>query len=173
MPSESLGQGAGPERIPTSVFDTAQAASCEVAREIAALVRQRAAEGKKAVLGLATGSTPLGVYNELIRMHREEGLSLANVVTFNLDEYYPMQPQELQSYHRFMHENLFDLVDIAPGNIHLPDGTVPIAKVPEHCRQYEERIVAAGGIDVQILGIGRTGHIGFNEPARRATAGPA
>ena len=97
-------------------------------------------------------------------MHREEGLSLANVITFNLDEYYPMQPHELQSYARFMRENLFDLVDIPEANWHVPDGTIPIEQVPDYCRWYEEQIAQAGGIDIQLLGIGRTGHIGFNEP---------
>ena len=116
------------------------------------------------MLGLATGSTPVGVYDELVRLHREEGLSLANVVTFNLDEYYPMQPNELQSYVRFMREHLFDLVDIPAGNWHVPDGTLPIEQVADYCAWYEEQIAAAGGIDIQILGVGRTGHIGFNEP---------
>ncbi len=116
------------------------------------------------MLGLATGSTPVGVYSELVRLHREEGLSLANVVTFNLDEYYPMQPNELQSYMRFMREHLFDHVDIAPGNWHVPDGTLPIEQVFDYCGWYEEQIAKAGGIDLQILGIGRTGHVGFNEP---------
>jgi glucosamine-6-phosphate deaminase len=113
---------------------------------------------------LATGSTPVGVYDELVRLHREEGLSLANVVTFNLDEYFPMQPNELQSYVRFMREHLFDLVDIPAGNWHVPDGTVAFEQVGDYCRWYEDQIVQAGGIDIQLLGVGRTGHIGFNEP---------
>ena len=116
------------------------------------------------MLGLATGSTPVGVYDELVRMHREDGLSFANVITFNLDEYYPMQPHELQSYVRFMREHLFDHVDIQPGNWHVPDGTIAVEQVADHCRWYEEQIAKAGGIDIQLLGIGRTGHIGFNEP---------
>jgi glucosamine-6-phosphate deaminase len=146
------------------VFSTALAASQAVAREIADLIRRRAAEGKNAVLGLATGSTPTAVYNELVRMHREEGLSFRNVVSFNLDEYYPIARDELQSYHRFMHEYLFDLVDISPENVHLPDGTLPIEKVVGFCEEYERAIAGAGGIDIQLLGIGRTGHVGFNEP---------
>ncbi|MCA9238875.1 MAG: glucosamine-6-phosphate deaminase, partial [Planctomycetales bacterium] len=126
--------------------------------------RGRAAEGRTCVLGLATGSTPTGVYDELIRLHREEGLSFQNVVTFNLDEYFPMQPEELQSYVRFMKEYLFDHVDIKPENAHVPDGTLAEADVADYCRRYEARIQEAGGIDLQLLGIGRTGHIGFNEP---------
>ena len=152
------------EHIPLRVYPHSSEANKAVAGQIADLIRQRAAEGRQCVLGLATGSTPVGVYNELVRLHREEGLSLANVVTFNLDEYYPMQPHELQSYVRFMREHLFDLVDIPPDNWHVPDGTLPIEQVFDYCSWYEEQIAKAGGIDIQILGIGRTGHIGFNEP---------
>jgi glucosamine-6-phosphate deaminase len=152
------------ERVPVRVYPHSNEASKAVARLIADLIRDRAAEGRNCVLGLATGSTPLGVYDELVRLHREEGLSLANVITFNLDEYYPMQPNELQSYVRFMREHLFDLVDIAPGNWHVPDGTLPIEQVADFCAWYEEQITKAGGIDIQLLGVGRTGHIGFNEP---------
>jgi glucosamine-6-phosphate deaminase len=128
------------------------------------MIRERAAAGRQFVLGLATGSTPVGVYNELVRMHREEGLSFKNVVTFNLDEYYPMQPNELQSYVRFMREHLFDHIDLPQENWHVPDGTLPIEQVFDYCNWYEEQIAKAGGIDLQILGIGRTGHVGFNEP---------
>lgn len=152
------------EHIPVCECHNSRAACRAVAAEIAELVRERASQGRTCVLGLATGSTPVGVYDELVRMHREEGLSLANVVTFNLDEYYPMQPQELQSYVRFMSEHLFDLVDIPRQQWHLPDGTIAIEQVPDHCHWYEQQITAAGGIDIQLLGIGRTGHIGFNEP---------
>ena len=120
-------------------------ASVAIAREIAALIRQRAAEGKNAVLGLSTGSTPTAVYNELVRMHREECLSFSNVVTFNLDEYYPIARHELQSYYRFMHEYLFDLVDIPLENVHIPDGTLLVEQVPEFCDAYERAIVEAGG----------------------------
>ena len=135
-----------------------------MARDIAALIRSRQAAKRTAVLGLATGSTPLGLYAELVRMHREEGLSFANVVTFNLDEYYPIQPSNPRSYRHFMQAHLFDHVDIPPANTHVPDGTAPASAVDAQCRDYEESIRAAGGIDFQILGIGRTGHIGFNEP---------
>ncbi|TWT36519.1 Glucosamine-6-phosphate deaminase 1 [Posidoniimonas corsicana] len=152
------------ERIPCRVFRQASDASRSVAEQIAAMIRGRAAEGRTCVLGLATGSTPTGVYDELIRLHREDGLSFQNVITFNLDEYYPMQPEELQSYVRFMKEHLFDHVDIKPENAHVPDGTLSEEEVADYCRRYEGKIAEAGGIDLQLLGIGRTGHIGFNEP---------
>ncbi|MDB5326742.1 MAG: Glucosamine-6-phosphate deaminase [Phycisphaerales bacterium] len=156
------------EHIPLTVYTTSINASRAVAAEIAALIRAKAATGSKCVLGLATGSTPVGVYNELIRLHREEGLSFANVVTFNLDEYFPMQPGDLQSYHRFMHEHLFDHVDVPSAAIHIPNGTLPIEQVDAFCRDYERKIAAVGGLDLQLLGIGRTGHVGFNEPGSGA-----
>lgn len=154
----------GQGKIPFRVFETSRQVSLAIAGEIADLIRERAAAGRSCVLGLATGSTPVNVYAELVRMHREEGLSLANVITFNLDEYFPMQQDCLQSYVRFMHEHLFDHVDIPAESIHIPDGTIVVEQVADFCRAYEEKIEAAGGIDVQLLGIGRTGHIGFNEP---------
>jgi glucosamine-6-phosphate deaminase len=141
-----------------------------VAARIATIIRARAAEGRAAVLGLATGSTPIGVYRELIRMHRDEGLSFRHVVTFNLDEYWPMDPSSIHAYHRFMWENLFSHVDIDAANVHIPSGTTPRADVDEACRAYEAAIMAAGGIDFQILGIGKTGHIGFNEPGSGASS---
>jgi glucosamine-6-phosphate deaminase len=152
------------ERIRTVVVDDHDALARLIAHRIAALIREHAAAGRPTVLGLATGSTPIGVYRELIRMHRDEGLSLRTVVTFNLDEYWPMQPSSVHSYHRFMRENLFDHVDIPSEHIHLPDGTLPRELVESACAAYEAAIRAAGGIDFQLLGIGRTGHIGFNEP---------
>ncbi|MFO0375975.1 MAG: glucosamine-6-phosphate deaminase, partial [bacterium] len=152
------------ERIPVTVYSSSSDASRAVAAEIAELIRSKASRRQKAVLGLATGSTPQGVYEELVRLHREEGLSFANVVTFNLDEYWPMDPTALQSYNRFMREYLFDHIDIRPENIHIPDGTVPMKDVHDFCDRYEKAIAAAGGLDLQILGIGRTGHVGFNEP---------
>lgn len=153
-----------PEKIPVAVHPTSGAASRAVAAEIAVLIRERAKQGKNAVLGLATGSTPQGVYEELVRLHREEGLSFKNVITFNLDEYWPMDTDELQSYRRFMREYLFDQVDIDPKNTNVPDGTCAAGKVQQFCEDYERKIAIAGGIDIQILGVGRTGHIGFNEP---------
>lgn len=152
------------ERVNVTVYASSREASRAVAREMADLIRMRTARGQNTVLGLATGSTPTGVYDELIRLHQEEGLSFKNVITFNLDEYWPMTPDELQSYRRFMNENLFDHIDIPKANIHIPDGTLPREKVTEFCQQYEQQIRDAGGIDFQLLGIGRTGHIGFNEP---------
>ena len=140
-----------------------------MAGQIADLIRRRAADGKTCVLGLATGSSPTRVYEELVRLHREDGLSFQNVVSFNLDEYFPMAPDSLQSYVRFMREYLFDHVDIRPENVHVPDGTVAAADITDYCQRYEAQIRAAGGIDLQLLGIGRTGHIGFNEPG----SGPA
>lgn len=152
------------EKIPTQIFNTSADASRMVAHEIAALIREKTKKGEKCVLGLATGSTPTSVYAELVRLHQEEGLSFKNVVTFNLDEYYPMPPDALQSYVRFMKEYLFDLVDIDPANVHIPDGTLPKEQVAKFCMEYEAKIKALGGLDLQVLGIGRTGHIGFNEP---------
>ncbi|KLU01920.1 Glucosamine-6-phosphate deaminase [Rhodopirellula islandica] len=139
-------------------------ASKRVAREIGALIRQRASENRNCVLGLATGSTPIRVYRELVRMHREEGLSFHNVITFNLDEYFPIKPNAAQSYVRFMNEQLFDHIDIVRTNVHIPNGTIELEAVPGYCRDYDELIATTGGIDLQLLGIGRTGHIGFNEP---------
>lgn len=155
------------EQIPTKIFDTASDGSIFVANEIASLIRQNNEQGENTVLGLATGSTPTQVYDELIRMHNEEGLSFQNVITFNLDEYYPMQPESLQSYVRFMNEHLFNHIDIPAKQVHIPDGTIPEDKVNEYCHEYEKKIKEVGGLDIQLLGIGRTGHIGFNEPGSR------
>ncbi len=156
------------ERIPTIVVDEHEDIARLVAARIAAIMRDRAASGRACVLGLATGSTPIGVYRELIRMHREEGLSFRHVVTFNLDEYYPMQPDNVHSYVRYMWENLFAHIDIDRANVHIPRGDIPRGEVEAHVRAYEDAIRAAGGIDFQILGIGKTGHIGFNEPGSGA-----
>lgn len=152
------------ERIPTQIFDNAALASSWVANEIASLIKDKQSRNEKCVLGLATGSTPVNVYKELIRLHEEEGLSFKNVITFNLDEYYPMAPDELQSYVRFMEEYLFNHIDIPKEQINIPDGTVPKDNVFDYCHAYEQKIRDNGGLDLQILGIGRTGHIGFNEP---------
>lgn len=158
------------EKLPVKIWDDALEASRHVARSIALAIRQRQQDGEKIVLGLATGSTPIKVYEELVRMHKEEGLSFQNVITFNLDEYYPMQKEARQSYWRFMHEYLFDHVDIPPANIHIPDGSLPMEEVAAYCERYEKMIDLAGGIDIQVLGIGRTGHIGFNEPGAWETS---
>ncbi len=151
------------EKIPVKIFATSDEGSVFVANEIATLIRQRQREKKNCVLGLATGSTPTRLYAELVKLH-SKGLSFKNVITFNLDEYYPMQPDSLQSYVRFMREHLFDHIDIPEKNINIPDGTISKQKVQAFCKAYEKKIDSLGGIDIQILGIGRTGHIGFNEP---------
>jgi glucosamine-6-phosphate deaminase len=156
------------ERIRTVVVEEHSDIARLVATRIATLINERDATGERTVLGLATGSTPIGVYRELIRMHRDEDLSFANVVTFNLDQYYPMPKESIHSYHRFMWENLFSQVDIDPKNVHIPPGDVPREKVEELADRYEADIRKAGGIDFQILGIGKTGHIGFNEPGSGA-----
>jgi glucosamine-6-phosphate deaminase len=169
-PTMASSEHTGRERIATRVFVTSREVSLAVAREVADLIRRRAAEGRRCVLGLATGSTPVSVYAELARMHREEGLSFAGVTTFNLDEYYGMDPRELQSYRRFMEEHLFERVDIDRDHTHVPDGTVPPDRVVAWCERYEEAIAEAGGVDLQLLGIGRTGHVGFNEPGSSRTS---
>jgi glucosamine-6-phosphate deaminase len=152
------------EKIPTLIYPNSMDASKAVAREIADLIRSKAAQNDICVLGLATGSTPIRVYDELVRLHKEEGLSFKNVQTFNLDEYFPMQPDALQSYVRFMGEHLFDHVDIPKENINIPNGTLAKTDVAAFCAEYEAKIHKYGGLDLQVLGIGRTGHIGFNEP---------
>jgi len=159
------------EKLPVSVYGSQQEASLAVAARIAKLIRDKQSRGEKAVLGLATGVTPIGVYNELVRLHKEEGLSFQNVITFNLDEYYPMKPDAAQSYVTFMYENLFSHVDIDKANVHIPDGTLDKDDVVAFCLNYERQIEELGGLDLQILGIGRTGHIGFNEPGSAPNSG--
>jgi glucosamine-6-phosphate deaminase len=159
------------EKIHNAVFENSDIASFEVATEIAELIRSKQAENKPCVLGLATGSSPIKVYEELVRMHEEEGLSFKNVITFNLDEYYPMKRQNTQSYWYFMHEHLFNHVDILPENINVPSGTVKPEEIHQFCIDYELKIKEAGGLDFQLLGIGRTGHIGFNEPGSHFNSG--
>jgi len=156
------------EKIRTIVVDDHQHIARLVANRIATLITEKQAAGERTVLGLATGSTPIGVYRELIRMHREEGLSFRGVITFNLDEYFPMRGESIHSYRRFMWENLFSQIDIDPRSVHIPQGEVAREDVDDECRRYEDAIARAGGIDFQILGIGKTGHIGFNEPGTGA-----
>ena len=159
------------EKVPVSVYSDPTAASLAVAKRIADLIRDKKERGEQAILGLATGATPVRVYAELVRMHREEGLSFQNVVTFNLDEYYPMQPDSEQSYVTFMNTYLFDHVDIERANVHIPNGTLAMEDIHDYCLAYEQKITALGGLDLQILGIGRTGHIGFNEPGSAPNSG--
>lgn len=152
------------EKLPVKIVSSANAGSKWIAEKIKGLIISKELAGKQAVLGLATGSTPLQVYNELIRMHKEENLSFQNVVTFNLDEYYPLEHDHQQSYNHFMWDRLFKHLDIKAENIHIPSGCIEQDDVAAFCRDYEKKITEAGGIDIQLLGIGRTGHIGFNEP---------
>ncbi len=166
-------------RIPTQVHATSEEAARHLARQVESLIRRKNSEGKPAVLGLPTGSTPVGLYRELIRLHREEGLDFSRVITFNLDEYYPISPVDPHSYNRWMRETFFDHVNIPKENIHIPQGDTPSQSVEDYCLRYEREIQKAGGIDLQILGIGRTGHIAFNEPGssrhsrtRRVTLDP-
>ncbi|MFK8298436.1 glucosamine-6-phosphate deaminase [Capnocytophaga cynodegmi] len=159
------------EKIHNVIFSDSVEASIAVAHEIADLIRSKQAEGKTCVLGLATGSSPIRVYDELVRLHKEEGLSFKNVITFNLDEYYPMKKDDVQSYWYFMHEHLFNHIDIPKENINIPDGMVPREELVEYCLNYDKKIKECGGIDFQLLGIGRTGHIGFNEPGSHRNSG--
>jgi glucosamine-6-phosphate deaminase len=152
------------EKIPVRIESTAQQCADAVAAEIEDLIRRNEEKRRPTVLGLATGSTPRSVYRALARRHREANLSFRRVVTFNLDEYFPLKREAPQSYHRYMWENFFSHVDILKENVHIPDGNISIGETAEHCREYDERIRAAGGVELQLLGIGRTGHIGFNEP---------
>ena len=159
------------EKIHNVIFDSSDEASVLVAHEIANLIRKKNQLNETCVLGLATGSSPIKVYEELVRMHKEEGLSFSNVITFNLDEYYPMDKSNIQSYWYFMHEHLFNHIDILPENINIPDGKVSSEDLYQYCIDYELKIKEAGGLDFQLLGIGRTGHIGFNEPGSHINSG--
>ena len=151
------------ENVDTVIFENSKKASKEVAKEIANLIKVKQSQKQPCILGLATGSSPKGLYAELVRLHKEEGLSFKNVITFNLDEYYPMEPDSVNSYVRFMKELLFDHVDMIPENYNIPDGTLSKDEIAAYCANYEAKIEALGGIDLQILGIGGNGHIGFNE----------
>ena len=159
------------EKIHNVDFNESGEASNEVALEIANLIKKKQVQNRICVLGLATGSSPIRVYEELVRMHKDEDLSFKNVVTFNLDEYLPMDPSNLQSYFYFMHEHLFNHIDIPEDNIYIPDGTLDIEETKEYCLSYERKIKEHGGLDFQLLGIGRTGHIGFNEPGSHYNSG--
>src|ERR1043165_2974666 len=152
------------EKIHCQIYKDLKEGSRVVAKQIADLINDKKRKNEKCVLGLATGSTPKTLYAELVRMHKEEGLSFKNVITFNLDEYYPIDHDALQSYNSYMQRHLFDHIDIDPKNIHIPNGELPKETVKNHCAEYEKQIEEAGGIDLQVLGIGNNGHIGFNEP---------
>ena len=159
------------EKIHNAIVESSQEGSILVANEIADLIREKRSINEPCILGLATGSSPIKIYEELVRMHHEEGLSFSNVVTFNLDEYYPMDSINIQSYHYFMHEHLFDHIDILPENINIPNGKISGEDLYQYCIDYEMKIKAYGGVDFQLLGIGRTGHIGFNEPGSHFNSG--
>ncbi|WP_040625929.1 glucosamine-6-phosphate deaminase [Mucilaginibacter paludis] len=171
MPRLNLLEETRFEKLPVTVYADRLTASKIVAKRIAAIITAKAAKSENTVLGLATGVTPIAVYQELVRLHREEGLSFKNVITFNLDEYYPMQPTAIQSYKAFMLDHLFSHVDIDMANVHVPDGRLDVEEIAEYCLAYEQKISALGGLDLQILGIGRTGHIGFNEPGSAPNSG--
>lgn len=159
------------EKTHNVIFENAAEASLMVAKEIANLIKSKQQKNEYCVLGLATGSSPIKVYEELVRLHKREGLSFHNVITFNLDEYYPMGAENNKSYHYFMQQHLFDHIDIKPENCNIPDGMVSIEKITQYCIDYEIKIKNAGGIDFQLLGIGRTGHVGFNEPGSHINSG--
>ena len=150
------------------ICETAAELHRRAADEIASLIRRHASVGRDGVLGLATGNTVVGVYRELVDRHRASEVSFAQVTTFNLDEYHPMAPESEKSYHHYMQAHLFDHVDVDRAKTHVPDGTASGAEIDRTCARYEEAILAAGGIDLQVVGIGRTGHIGFNEPGSSA-----
>ena len=152
------------EKIPVKIFPSSNDGSIMVAAQIATLIKDKQAKKENCVLGMATGSTPILLYKELVRLHKEEGLSFKNVITINLDEYYPIHKTAYQSYWSFMHRHLFSQVDIQPENIHIPNGEWAQDQIKELCSGYEQIIEKSGGIDLQILGIGKNGHIGFNEP---------
>src|SRR6185369_4143224 len=152
------------EKIPVQIFDSLKEGSLFAAKQIASFIKERQKTNQMLVLGLATGSSPKSLYAELVRMHKEEGLSFKNVISFNLDEYYPIDNDALQSYNCYMRRQLFDYIDIDPKNVHIPNGELSKETVKAHCTEYEQQIEEAGGIDLQILGIGNNGHIGFNEP---------
>jgi len=152
------------EKVKTTIWEDSRRGSVHIAREIATAIRQKDERGEYLVLGLSTGNSPVQVYRELVRLHREEGLSFRRVISFNLDEYYPMQPDAAQSYVTYMKAHLFDQVDMHPEHIHIPDGTLTLEAVEDYCRAMDEKIQSLGGLDIQLLGIGRNGHIGFNEP---------
>src|SRR5210317_248933 len=152
------------EKLHTVTFDNSNEASLLIAREICDLIKSKQEKKKNCVIGFATGSSPTKVYQEIIRIHKEESLSFYNVIAFNLDEYYPIEKDDNNSYHHFMNENLFDHIDIPKENINIPSGEISEKEINKFCSSYEKKIDENGGIDIQLLGIGRTGHIGFNEP---------
>jgi glucosamine-6-phosphate deaminase len=159
------------EKIHNVIFENSDEGSICIAKEIADLIKRKQKKNKLCILGLATGSSPIRVYEELVRMHKEDGLSFSNVVSFNLDEYYTMETESIHSYHYFMYQHLFNHIDIKPENVNIPDGTVSSEELHQYCIDYDLKINEYGGLDFQLLGIGRTGHIGFNEPGSHYNSG--
>lgn len=169
MPATTAPAAAKPRRaagtnLPTYVFESSDDLARHVALIVSGIIRERSALGQQAVLGLPTGSTPVGVYRELVRMHHEEGLDFSHVVVFALNEFYGVAPHQMQSHARYLHDHLLDHVNVPPAQVHIPSGLAPLAEIEAHCRDYENEIERAGGIDVLLLGLGRNGHIGSNEP---------
>ena len=152
------------EKLHNVVFNSPEQASKIVAAEIAALIKEKNSNAEKCVLGLSTGSSPISVYKELVRLHKNEGLTFRNGVTFNLDEYSDINKDDINSYHFYMYENLFNKIDILEENINIPKSNLNKKSMRSYCAKYEKKIIDLGGIDLQLLGIGQTGHIGFNEP---------
>ncbi|MBR1688027.1 MAG: glucosamine-6-phosphate deaminase [Prevotella sp.] len=158
------------EKMETDIFARAEEGAASIADHIEQAIRQRQREQQSCVLALGTGLSLTPVYTELVRRHREEGLSFSNVVVFNAYEYFPLQPGTQQSSLAQLRHRLLDHVDIAPDRIFSPDGTIPQDSIQEHCRQYEQRISDCGGIDIALLGIGRMGNIAANEPGSTQTS---
>lgn len=158
------------EKIPTDIYESVEEGAKQVAGEIAKTIRNKQSEGRFCVLALAGGNSPRSLYEELVRMHKEEQLSFRNVIVFNLYEYYPLAPDAVNSNLNSLKEMLLDHVDIDRQNIFSPDGTIPKDTIFDYCRLYEQRIESFGGIDIVILGIGRVGNIAFNEPGSRSNS---
>ncbi|MCD8293566.1 MAG: glucosamine-6-phosphate deaminase [Prevotellaceae bacterium] len=155
------------EKIPTDIYESVEEGSAQIALDIAQTIRDKQKAGRFCVLALAGGNSPRGVFSHLVQMHRQEGLSFRNVIIFNLYEYYPLAVGAINSNLNALKEMLLDHVDVDPQNIFSPSGTIPKETILEHCRLYEQRIESFGGIDIALLGIGRVGNIGFNEPGSR------
>jgi glucosamine-6-phosphate deaminase len=152
------------EKLPVSIFTEVEVASDLVAKQVARLIREKEQKGEKCVLGLIAGSTAVGVYEKLVEMHQKENLSFKNVIAFNIDEYYPLEKDELQSHYRYLYEYLFNDIDILPENIHLIPCFLKKTEIAGFCKEYEKKIEEVGGIDLQLLSLDGRGQIGANEP---------
>ena len=150
--------------IKTHIYKNSNEGSIVVANKISSLIKKKEELNQKCVLGLSTGSSPIKTYSELIKMHKKEGLSFKNVVIFNLDEFYPMKPNSQFSYHKFMFNKFLKHIDIQKKNVNIPKGDISNKEIRNYCENFEKKIDNLGGIDLQLLGIGTNGHIGFNEP---------